>query len=222
MSHEADQLRTEVFSCEHCADRGAFTRSPDSGRFYKFPPIIGATGEADLLFIGINPRRSSSNRALHDRLMGSAEEFAKLAMNRVNTREAYIASDGEEEHYHCHMIVIEAVFGIETAFETKAAVTELMHCASASEPTVLSQKKSPCAERYLGRVIQIVKPKVVIAVGSSVRRHLEKHFREEIRIPVVPMEHPGPLFGKSRAAKFRAMRPTIDRLRELFRLPPLK
>ena len=66
-------------------------------------------------------------------------------------------------------------------------------------------------------MIEIVKPKVVIAVGSGVRRHLMKHFMEETLIPLVPMEHPRSLFGASRDEKTQGMQPTIDRLRELLR-----
>ena len=65
MNSDREKLLTEVFGCERCADLGAFTRSPDNGRFYKFPPTIGACGEAELLFIGINPRQDERNLNLH-------------------------------------------------------------------------------------------------------------------------------------------------------------
>ena len=49
-------------------------------------------------------------------------------------------------------------------FEEKAAVTELLLCASANEPSSFRFRKSPCAERYLARTLEIVQPHVVIAV----------------------------------------------------------
>lgn len=218
MHSEADQLRDEVYGCELCTEVGAFRRPANERPFFKFPPIIGAQGKVDLLFIGINPRRSPSNFELHDWVMKSRVTFAEIAQNTQKDGSPYIRADSDEEHYQCHVIVVESLFGVNTAFETKAAVTELMYCASRNEPLLLSRLKSPCAALYLQRVLQIVKPQVVIAVGSGVWRHLEKHFKQEIAIPVVRMEHPGPLYGMSRAVKARRMQPTIDDVRKVLML----
>jgi len=55
-----------AFCCSHCDYTGLpFVRS-EFGKFYRFPPIIGAVGQAPLLFVGINPRVSDSNRSLHE------------------------------------------------------------------------------------------------------------------------------------------------------------
>ena len=213
MNPDANKLRDEVFGCDCCADLGAFTKSPDNGRFYKFPPIIGASGAAELLFIGINPRRSKTNPELHDWLMESPINFAMLAHNQVPADESYIAIDGKEEHYHCHMMVIEGVFGTGTKLEEVAALTELYLCANEGGSRLLDAGRSVCAERYLKQVVSIVKPRVVIAVGSGVRRHLINHFGDIVPIPPVAMEHPALLFGKGRETKLRAMQPTIDKVR---------
>jgi hypothetical protein len=210
---EADKLRDEVFKCERCTQVRAFRRPPGGGPYFKFPPIIGARSQADILFIGINPRRTDSNRTLHDWVMESEENFGKLAGNETQDGRPYIAARGEEEHYHCHMIVIEGVFGPGTKFEAVAAVTELMHCASPNEPTILGWQPSPCAALYLERVMMIVQPRAVVAVGSGVKRHLEQHFHGLICVPLVKMEHPRQLTGQSREIKEQAMRPTIDQLR---------
>lgn len=214
MSFDCNKFLTEVFNCEYCQGVKAFARSPANGRFYKFPPIIGKQHDADVLFIGINPRRTKSNDELHDWLMESPDNFAKLASNKLEGGEPYISPEGEEEHYHCHMIVIENVFGEGTKFEDVAAVTELMHCASPNEPTILSRQKSPCAGLYLQRVMDIVKPRVVIAVGSGVRRQLIKYFGDFVGASPVPMDHPRFLAGKSRDEKLAAMRPTIEAVRK--------
>lgn len=215
MNLDARKLRDEVFECEHCAGLNTFTRSPNNSRFYKFPPIIGSSGEADILFIGINPRRSKSNFNLHDWLMASPEAFAKLSANQAKDGNPYIALDGREEHYHCHMIVIKGVFGQGTKFEAKAAVTELMLCASTNEPAVLSQMKSPCAALYLNRVIRTVNPQVVIAVGSGVLRHLQTHFHDAIHVPIVKMEHPRQLNGMDYFRKVEKLEPTIASVRQI-------
>ena len=218
MNSEPDQLRADAFDCVHCAALGAFARSPVNARFYKFPPMIGAQRDVDLLFIGINPRRSKSNLRLHDWLVESPWAFATLANNRLSKGDPYIAISGEEEHYHCHMIVVEGVFGMGTLFETKAAATELMFCASTNEPALLSHMKSPCAGLYLSRVMKVAKPKVVIAVGSGVRRHLQQHFQDVVPVPVVRMEHPRQLKGKSLQEKTTVLRATIDEVHLKLRL----
>jgi uracil-DNA glycosylase len=215
MKSEAEQLQDEVFECERCTGVAEFSRPTNGGPFFKFPPIIGAQGEANLLFIGINPRRTPSNLELHNWLMESLEAFGQLGKNIQKDQLHYIRKCGNEEHYECHMIVVEGVFGSNTAFETKAAVTELLLCASVKAPTVLKEKKSPCAELYLGRVMRIVKPQVVIAVGTSVRQHLEDHFKEEIRVPVVRMDHPRQLHKASWAEKLLKMQPTIHEVRRV-------
>jgi uracil-DNA glycosylase len=212
---EADQLREEIFGCEHCASMGAFARSPGNGRFYKFPPIIGAQGEAELLFVGINPRRDERNQELHDWVMSSQEAFANFAENRDQLRRSYIASDAKEKHYHCHMFVVEGVFRAGTTFEEKAAVTELFLCANESGSALLELGKSPCARHYLRRVLGIVKPIVVIAVGSGVQRHLHKHFCDDIRVPIVFMDHPRQLSGMSQRDRNRRLQETIDRVRDI-------
>jgi uracil-DNA glycosylase len=215
VSHNADQLRDEVFGCEHCAGLGTFKRSPDNGRFYKFPAIIGAPGEAVLLFIGINPRQDERNLDLHNWLMASQENFKQLAQNRDRYRRPYIAPRAMERHYHCHMIVIEGVFGIGTPFEAKAAVTEIYLCANESGSALLDARRSPCAERYLGRVVEIVKPQVVVAVGKGVHQHLSDYFSDAIKAPAVRMIHPKELREMCLTQKVEKLQPTIEEIRTI-------
>ena len=91
-----------------------------------------------------------------------------------------------------------------------------MHCASRNEPAVLGRQRSPCAELYLHRALKILRPEVVVAVGSGVKRHLKQHFDEMfLQMPIVKMEHPGTLFGRNHEAKIDAMQPTISAVREI-------
>ena len=214
-SDSPEQLRAGVYDCKQCASLTGFVAHQQTERLYKFPPIIGKRENAEILFIGINPRRSKTNLPLHNWLMESLGHFAKLAANRLGDGKPYIAADGEEEHYHCHMIVLEGVYSPGIRFEEKAAVTEMYHCVNGRGAELLNDGKSPCAERYLARVIQIVKPKVVIAIGAGVRKHLEQHFPQEIGVPIVAMEHPSGLFGKSPDEKRCRMQSTIDGVRRV-------
>ena len=79
------ELIDEVYGCELCP--GAlfgFARRPNGNGFYKFPPTIGARGEAPLLFIGINPRMTTNMR-LHKELAEHRASFEILAGNHVPT-----------------------------------------------------------------------------------------------------------------------------------------
>ncbi|MCX5855727.1 MAG: hypothetical protein NTZ24_14350 [Deltaproteobacteria bacterium] len=70
-----------VFNCRQCLNRGF--RSPRPGApYFKFSPTIGASGNSPLLFVGINPRISESNRDLHQYLMADFRNFQAIAANR--------------------------------------------------------------------------------------------------------------------------------------------
>ena len=215
----AGLLRMKVFGCEECTDIVAFRRPPHGGPFYKFPPILGAQGTAPLLFIGINPRRTDTNRDLHEWLAGSPDNFERLAAkNRDEKDEAYIARAGPEPHYHCHAIVVEEVFGHGTLFESKAAVTELFLCASKSAPVTydrLKSERSPCADRYLSEVMELVQPEVIVSVGSTVKGHLSRYFTKMINVPVVYMKHPAGLNRMSHSEKVLELQPTINAIKEV-------
>jgi hypothetical protein len=209
----------KVFGCEECTDIVHFRRPPHGGPFYKFPPVIGAQGNAPLLFIGINPRRSHTNRCLHDWLVNSPGAFEQLAKNRDQNAEPYIAPDGPEEHYRCHAIVVEEVFAKGSAFESSAAATELFLCASKGMPVsfdTLKRKPCVCAARYLLDVIKLVQPRVIVSVGDTVNEHLAQHFSNMISVPIVFMQHPKYLYGMSTSEKVRRLQPTINKLRERF------
>lgn len=195
---DAGELRREVFACDRCANLGfGFTRSSTTGSLHKFPPLIGAQGEAALLFVGLNPRHSAGNAWLHDRIMGDEAEFAALAGNRVDGR-PYVAVDGAERHYRLHAQIADIAFP-GRPFEEVAAVTELFHCAT-EDATELPRVGSPCADRYLARVIATVRPRVIVAVGKAAEKHLRPRFGARdgpfrvviagVNALVVPVPHP--------------------------------
>ncbi len=164
------RLISQVFKCSHCAGSNLPFKRCGSGTFYRFPPIIGAFGKAPILFVGINPRVSDSNADLHDSIVVSRKAFGALARNRVG-KGAYIARDGPEPHYYLHVDVADRLFpGV--PFESIAAVTELHFCAS-EDSAKLPSDSSRCADRYLGRVLEIVSPTVVFAVGRHVEATLQ-------------------------------------------------
>jgi hypothetical protein len=195
----ASSLLGDVFECSACEGRGfGFSRPAEDRPSYKFPPTIGATGIAPLLFVGINPRISPGNRWLHELIMGSRVAFENLSRNQVNGQ-SYIAKTGGESHYNYHLRLVECVFGEGARFEDHAAVTELFLCAKETS-TGLPSDHSPCADRFLERTMLQVRPRVVIAVGKPVEdyfRNLElscaSHFDVNlagIAVTVVVVPHP--------------------------------
>lgn len=200
----ATSLRKEVFACDRCAGLAfGFTRST-AGPLHKFPPLIGAQGPAPLLFIGLNPRHSPGNAWLHDRVMSDEAEFEALANNRVAGR-PYIAVDGSERHYRLHARIAAAAFP-GRPFAEVATVTELFHCAT-EDAGSLPRSGSPCADRYLDRVIAITQPQVIVAVGKAVESHLRPRFGARdgpfrvviggVHALVVPVPHPNARGEKS-------------------------
>lgn len=195
---DADHLGDQVYTCDSCAPlKLGFTRSGPGRPFFKFPPLIGAQGAAPLLFIGLNPRRAAGDVAFHDRLMRDPEAFEALARNRVEGGR-YIAINGRERHYNLRVRIAAAAYpGHE--FEEVAAVTELFLCASESGAE-LPRKGSPCADRYLVRVAQIVRPTVIVAVGKAAENYLRPSFGHRdgpfrrlignVNTLVIPIRHP--------------------------------
>ncbi len=165
---DVPQLLRDAYVCKDCNVEFGFEISPN-GSYFKFPPLIGAQSTADLLFVGINPRRSFSNRKLHDTLMTSEQAFIDLAANRRNGSQ-YIHTSSPEPHYHDHLAIIHGVFREQRNFETCAAVTELFHCAT-KDSKGLPNPGSPCADKYLPSILEIVQPKAIIAVGSRVMNY---------------------------------------------------
>jgi hypothetical protein len=130
-------------------------------------------GTAPLLFVGINPRVSNSNRHLHNALMCDPSTFLELAGNRFHGQH-YIGPQGLEGHYSAHVRIARQLFP-DQSFETIAAVTELFFCASESAKGLPAQR-SPCATKYFERVLALIQPKVVFAVGSQVESYLVRRF----------------------------------------------
>src|SRR5262245_16193151 len=82
---ERMELLHDVFECMHCETLGLpFARREADGRFFRFPPVIGAVKDVAVLFIGINPRISPSNEMLHQQASDGMPAFAALAANRAN------------------------------------------------------------------------------------------------------------------------------------------
>ncbi len=147
-----------------------FCLSPNGG-YYKFPPIIGAFGQVDILFVAINPRRSGTNLDLHNGLVTSKQNFFDLAHNRTNGV-PYIHRQAVENFYHPYLDLLQQVYGVYRSFESCAAATELFLCAS-KDSAKLPKQGSRCADKFLPRVIAIVQPKVIVTVGQRVHNYFK-------------------------------------------------
>jgi uracil-DNA glycosylase len=182
VSDSRDDLLDDVYVCATCDARtfGFELAEPGLG-YHKFPATIGASAAAPVLFVGINPRRSDSNRGLHRDVMRSAMAFRTLAGNWIPDAAGrpirrYIARNGVEPHYDLHMEIVEAAFGDGARFEEHAAVTELLLCATESSPPV-NLTTSPCAKAFLTRTVDQVRPEVIVGVGAAVDRYFRSRTR---------------------------------------------
>ena len=193
------ELLRDVYKCDQCSENFGFSRPCPDKPFFKFPPTIGAEGQADLLFVGINPRKTKDNAALHQLIMSDKNAFLALARNREG-KKAYIARGCEERHYHHHIGIVEALYGKNAKFEDHAAVTELFLCATEDSKN-LPSGVNPCAKLYFDRVFLKVRPKMVICVWKSAfnyflrrcRAHADQNFLITIQgysAAVVFLPHP--------------------------------
>jgi hypothetical protein len=172
-----NEVHRAVYNCDFCRNLGfGFTRPIGQVGFYKFPPTIGAVGEAPLLYIGINPRKSG-NESLYDLIMTDQSAFKALSQNKIGN-ERYITDGGPETHYRPHMRIVQSAFGETAQFEKHAVVTELFFCATA-DSSALAKMKSPCANTYMEQVVHQVKPRLIVCVGKMVIEYLRWKFSVE-------------------------------------------
>lgn len=192
------QLIDNVFACRLCPKSYGFkSRTPD-GPYSKFPAIIGKTNKAKLLFVGINPRISNSNRSDHDFWMRDKFNFQSLSANKHRGK-SYIE---QELHYRFHVRLVKNIFGPDCNFESVAAVTEIFLCAT-EDSSGLPYPGSCCADLYFGDTLRLANPQVIVAVGSRVMAYFKMQspnkdwtwnqtglkFENRV-IPVVDMLHP--------------------------------
>lgn len=189
-------LVDSVYSCRRCVDKPERFASlfqlvtlPDSSSYpKKFPPIIGAQGRADLLFMGISPRLQK-NYVL-DWAMNDEHQFMTLSTNLdqygINYLESYrlgTDDDKREDHYRPYIQMVETIYPTGTAFSRVAAVTDLYHCAypakdrNSHEPNHVALRwNSPCADSFFKRVFAQVQPKVIITRGAPPMDYFLKRF----------------------------------------------
>ena len=166
------KLLCDVYNCMQCHELTlGFARRQADKRFFRFPPVIGATRNVSVLFSGINPRITPTNEVLHQQVSGDLTAFADLAANRIKEK-PYIAIDGKERHYRWHARMISDLFP-NRPFEEVAAATELYFCAS-TNASGLDRRDNPCAKKFMERVFILVQPRVVIAVGKPVEKYLRQ------------------------------------------------
>lgn len=173
METKAPSLLSRVFECQACPQKFGF-EAGEGGRYLKFPPTIGASGKADLLFVGINPRLSG-NRPWLERLMRDRREFGALAENRSDGQ-AYIGAGGWERHYDVHARIVQDLYGADAVFEDHAAVSELFFCATVDTANGFPMSGSDCADEYFGDVLEQVQPKAIICLGQRVLRYMQSRF----------------------------------------------
>lgn len=170
MQTDSRVLRQQVFKCEVCAGSGfGFSRLDPVVPLSKFPPTIGSSHAAPLLFVGTNPRISNTNRELYATIMRNPDSFHLLARDVWNGR-SYLRFGEPGRHYDLHLAIADQAFP-GRPFSAVAAVTELFLCASVNDQS-LPNSGSVCADLYLDQVARQVRPRVVVAIGAKARNYL--------------------------------------------------
>jgi hypothetical protein len=137
----------------------------------KFPPTIGSSGAAPLLFVGTNPRISNTNRDLYAKIMRNPDLFHQLAQDVWKGR-SYLRFGEPGHHYDLHLAIADQAFP-SRQFSAVAAVTELFLCATINDET-LPNTGSVCADLYLDQVARQVRPRAVVTIGAKARDYLTR------------------------------------------------
>lgn len=153
-----------------CAGSGfGFSRTASGVPLSKFPPTIGSSGPAPLLFIGTNPRISNTNIDLYAEIMQNPDSFHLLGQD-IRHGQSYLRHGEPGRHYDLHLAITEKAFP-SRPFSAVAAVTELFLCATTDEQA-LPKTGSVCSDLYLDRVARQVLPRVIVTVGAKARNYI--------------------------------------------------
>jgi hypothetical protein len=117
-------LQANVFSCRACvANAEPFGFDFDAtGNPKKFPPTIGATGQAKLLFMALCPR--PTNNYVLDWCMSGLEKFAILGANQNQDGDNYLESYDKEDFYRPYVEIAAEAYK-DRPFNDVATVSDL-------------------------------------------------------------------------------------------------
>jgi DNA polymerase len=123
--------------------------------------------------------------------------------------------------YHANIIRwVSIILGVPEAPDevfSRAVLTQLVKCESAGHKTdsLPNHTKDACADRYLYREIELLRPKYLLALGSEAYKYLARaDVADKHRLPVGELYHPS--WTNMRGGEARYIAEKLPQLREQY------
>jgi hypothetical protein len=154
-----------------------------------FPPI-GSSAKNQILFIGTNPRLTigTSDEGFYLHALKNEASFLQFSKNGEYEYGGYKASVLDDPHYKIHKRAMEK---LNLELGQKSGVAELFMCAS-KDSNVLREGWGGlidclCADLYLVNYMKIVKPRLIVCMGSPATRWFLKRFAHDLKNKDLPI-----------------------------------
>jgi uracil-DNA glycosylase len=161
-------VKLKAFTCKPC-----------------FPPV-GSSDTGQVLFIGTNPRCRLETRdeEFYRYSLKNEENFVNFSIQgEYESKEGYHRGLFDDIHYSLHK---ECLYNTNRWWRLgeKSSVAEIFMCASESSGifnNVRNLTDYTCAENYLIKYIELVKPKIIVSFGSLALQWFQKKFRSDLK-----------------------------------------
>jgi uracil-DNA glycosylase len=165
-------------ACDRCFEKYGFSRL--NGFNFKpcFPPVGSSVG-GQVLFVGLNPRcrLGSDDEDFYRHALASEDTFVQFSEDgKYRTKFGNLKELFSDGHYDIHQQCLREVDS-DWKLGKNSSVAELFMCGK-ENATIFSGIKEPsleciCANEYLCRYMELVRPKVIVSFGSLPLRYFQ-------------------------------------------------
>lgn len=206
-SNVVDLENSPFTACDRCFAKYQFSKLDDFPHKPCFPPI-GSSDFDQVLFIGTNPRcrPGTKDEFFYRHALSSLKNFLRFSIDgiykdpRGHTKRLF-----DDPHYRVHK---ECLAKVSPSWKLgqKSSVAELFMCGSEDANIFyrihnLYQKyhltEYICAEEYLIKYMELVKPKVIVSFGWLAKQWFQTRFPHDLKNNMqyldgmVPRDHLG-------------------------------
>lgn len=192
------QKNSPITECDRCFKIYQFSELEDFPHKPCFPPI-GSSDFEQVLFIGTNPRcrQGTKDEFFYRHALSSSENFLHFSNDGIyEDREGSLKPLFDDPHYRIHQ---ECLAKVDPSWELgqKSSVAELFMCCSEDTNIFSDAPEYICAEEYLIKYMELVKPRVIVSFGLLTMKWFQARFANELEKNMrfldngVPRKHNG-------------------------------
>lgn len=169
--------------CDRCYDMHWRERRLDNFPHKPCFPPVGSSKVGQVLFIGTNPRCKigTENEDFYRHALVSPANFLQFSIDgRYRDSSGNLRWLFDHPHYRIHKKCLAEV-DPSWVLGRKSSVTELFMCGSENANIFSEEREYACAEEYLTKYFGLVRPRIVVCLGSLVLRWFQKKYGNDLR-----------------------------------------